>query len=511
MWLRRPGPVVEREPRKPALEGARWTTDLSEVELAVHAAAPAAPSDAAPLETHTAPAPGAAGVAGAAADLADTLSRLISSGAAGPSGAGARAPEGVAVVAPRRQRRVTWQRVVLVIGVVLLGATGFAYSHKAQFSAQGADLSRRVIGDERTARVEGFYFKVQDRIDRTKYRLVGGKKDPFATGDAVVQFIARPQAEVVNVVLNKRASVIAADPYFVGPPAPDPMRPPKTTALHDTPDAGEGVWTTAGLPRSTPNDMLLAKTFIHPDKARPYATVGVLLMDSRRIRLHLVGGTVDPGGDRGVKGPGVIPQADMANLIAAWNGGFKGPHGGFGMVADGKEYRPLRNGLASIAVFKDGAIKMGEWGADLKWDDNMVAVRQNVVLLVKDGEVSKRVSEGNDTWGYVNVNSAEFITWRSAVGLTKDGNLLFAAGNSLSAESLAKALWAAGAYTAMQLDINTPYVLLGTFFPQADGTLRPEKFMDTMSDSATRFFKTQERDFMYITLDEQRYRASALR
>ena len=176
----------------------------------------------------------------------------------------------------------------------------------------------------------------------------------------------------------------------------------------------------------------------------------------------------------------------------------------FGMYADGVEYVPLRNGLATICAMKDGTIKMGEWGADIAWDDNIQACRQNVVLLVQNGEVSKRTTEGNDTWGYVNVNSSEFITWRSALGITKDGNLIYAAGNSLSADSLAHALWAEGAYTAMQLDINSPYVLGATFTQQADG-LKADKFMDTMSDSARRFLGTQDRDFMYVTLDESRY------
>ena len=57
----------------------------------------------------------------------------------------------------------------------------------------------------------------------------------------------------------------------------------------------------------------------------------------------------------------------------------------------------------------------------------------------------------------------------------------------------------------MQLDINSPYVLLGTFFQQTDGSLKAEKFMDTMSDSPRRFLGTQERDFMWVTLDESRY------
>ena len=133
-------------------------------------------------------------------------------------------------------------------------------------------------------------------------------------------------------------------------------------------------------------------------------------------------------------------------------------------------------------------------------------MRQNAVLLVDNCEVSKRTAEGNDTWGYVQVNSAEFITWRSAIGLTKDGNLIVASGNSLSASTLANALWAAGACTAMQLDINNPYVLTSLYFPQSDGSLKPERFMDSMPDSPTRWSKTQERDFMYATLDEARFR-----
>jgi hypothetical protein len=394
--------------------------------------------------------------------------------------------------------------MVAVAGVIVLaGATG--YSQRHEFTAQGADLSRQLIGDENTARVESWYFRLEDRVHKTKYRIFGGDTNPFDGQGVRVDFV--PRREPVTFVFLNAGGKQSEDPYLdPGVSQPLPLQLPKTKPLREQPEAGEGEWTTSGLPRSSATDMVMAKTFIRPDKSRPYAQVGVLLMDSRRTRLHMTGGTEDPGGDRGVRGPGAIPGDALSKVLCAWNGGFKGPHGGFGMYADGKTYRPLRNGLASIAVFDDGTIKMGEWGRDLQWDDRMVAVRQNAVLLVDKGEVSRRVGEGNDTWGYVQVNSAEFITWRSAVGLTKDGNLLFAAGNSLSAETLAKALWAAGAETAMQLDINSPYVLLATFFPKPEGGLRAERFMDNMPDSPGRFFKSQERDFFYVTLDESRYR-----
>ena len=398
--------------------------------------------------------------------------------------------------------RVTKKRVALGLFVLGLATMAALYTQKDKLAPQVADTGRTVVGDENWARVESYFFRVEDRIHKAKYRLLGGETNPFANS-VEVEFVPRVEARTWSYYIGP---LLAAPGLTAEDLAPTPLVLPKTTPLRESLEAGEGVWTTAGLPRTAPNDVLMAKTFVRPDKSRPYALVGVLLIDSRRIRLNMTGGTVDPGGDRGVKGSGVIPSEAQSKLLVAWNGGFKGPHGSYGMIADGKEYRPMRAGLATICSYKDGVVTMGEWGTDLAATDTIAACRQNAVLLVKDGQISKRTAEGNDTWGYVAVNSAEFITWRSAVGVTKDGSLLIAAGNSLSAATLASALWAVGAHTAMQLDINSPYVLLSQFYQQPDGTLRAERFMDNMPDSPARFLKTQERDFMWVTLDEARWR-----
>jgi hypothetical protein len=377
---------------------------------------------------------------------------------------------------------------------VLLLGLGYFYTQKDRYSDRVASLSRSLIGDENTARVESWYFAVQDRYDRLKYSVFGGETNPF--GDD----------EPLAAATDAHQSIQPIDALaYVHIARPSPLPLPQTKALHDSPAPGEGLWTTAGLPRSTPDDVLMAKTFIRPDSARPYAVVGVLLVDKRRMRLHMTGGTEDPGGDRGVKGPGVIPEGHRGSVLAAWNGGFRGPHGGYGMYADGRQYRPLRSGFASLVLLQDGSMRMGEWGKDVTWSPDIEAVRQNAVLLVDKCEVSARTKEGNNTWGYVKVDSSEFITWRSAVGLTANGDLLVAAGNSLSADSLARALWAAGACYAMQLDINTPYVLTSLYTPQADGTLKASKFMDSMADGPGRFMTVQKHDFMYVTLDEENF------
>jgi hypothetical protein len=397
----------------------------------------------------------------------------------------------------RRQRpRLSWRRLSIAAFGALLVLLGAFIMLKDRYGDRMAELSRALIGDENTARLEKWYFAVQDRIDLTSYSLFGADTDPFAD---------TPEAEAAAVVALEPA-LNETTPAPAAPPRPAPLALPEVRPLRGDPREGEGVWTTAGLPRSSPEDVLMAKTFVRPDLARPYALVGVLLVDRRRVRLHVTGGTESPGGDRGVKGPGVIPPAHRGVLLAAWNGGFRGPHGGYGMYADGRQYRPLRNGFASLVLTRDGAVRIGQWGRDVFWSDDIEAVRQNAVLLVDNCEVSRRTNEGNDTWGYVQVNSAEFITWRSAVGVTRDGNILVAAGNSLSAATLAKALWAAGACYAMQLDINTPYVLTSLFVSQPDGSLKASKFMESMIDNPSRFLGTQANDFMYLTLDETNYK-----
>lgn len=392
-----------------------------------------------------------------------------------------------------------WRRLVLVTLAIMALLMAGAYLEMDHIAPRAANFSRSVIGDENTARLESYFFRIEDRVDRLHYRIFGGETDPFAVG-ARVEFVKPKPAPVYVVDLRAVGTPVVEAPIVTGPP---PLSFPATHQLSAAPQAGEGVWSTAGMPDSTPDDPLMARTFFHPDAARPYATVGVLLIDGRRVRLHMTAGTEDPGGYRGVAGPGAIPQPAVADLVAAWNGGFKGQHGNFGMVADGTTYVPLRAGLASLVVMKDGTLEMGTWGQGLAWSDDMEAVRQNAVLLVDHGEVSPRTGEGNDTWGYVQVDSSEFITWRSAVGLTRDGNILVAAGNSLSAATLAQALQAAGAWTAMQLDINSPYVLTSLFFHTPDGPAQPEKFMTSMPGDPGRFLTTQSRDFMWVTLDDE--------
>lgn len=402
-------------------------------------------------------------------------------------------------------RKTSWAlRAGLVGGLALGGGVYWAHENPDQ----ATQLSRGVIGQKWTVKLEEKGLYLQDQFDRLKFKVLGGDISPFDNQHMDPSLIVSSSPIYEEFVLPVDVPVVVEPPK----PKPAPLIIPETTLLQ-APVEGEGVWTTEGLPHTSPEDTLMVKTFLRPDPARPFARVDILLIDKRRIRLNMVGGTEQPGIQRGIKGPGIIPEQDKPNLLAAWNGGFQGDHASWGMYANGREYKALQKGFASIVVMADGTIKIGTWGQGelISRTDDMVAVRQNAVLLVDNCELTRdAVEKGEDpnTWGRFLADSPVFITSRSAVGLTKNGDLLVAVGNSISAKNLARTLKAAGVCWAIQLDINEEWVSAALYFPQEDGTIKAVKLSDKTSPNQNQYVdrEPETRDFMYVTLDEANFK-----
>jgi len=256
-------------------------------------------------------------------------------------------------------------------------------------------------------------------------------------------------------------------------------------------------------------DPVMARSFINPDPDRPYAQAALVRIDLSQIQLHLMPGTVEPVAAKpisGFKRPGTIPIADQSPdaLLAAFNGGFKAVHGHYGMMVDGTTLITPTDGLATIALLPDGTVKVGEWGRDLTSQDNPIWYRQNCPLLVDEGQINPHVvDENRKEWGYTVKNLD--TTWRSGVGITQDGQyLIYAAGNSLTVQSLAQALQQAGAYYAMQTDINGFYTRFVTYQPvdnaKAAYPLVANKLLKEMSGDPELFLHPYDRDFFYVTL-----------
>jgi hypothetical protein len=413
---------------------------------------------------------------------------------------------------PKRKRR-KWLWFVLGIGAIGLILCGGLVAIPVISPATGAALAddlRAIFGPEFVAQLESVSFRVQDTVNRARYQASGGQAqlnwDP-STITTTLQ-IKRP----TKAASTPASKTIAPKPGITVTlqPAPvDPVSSPTSSAftVATAPSPANLEWQPYGpLVNGEP---VMARSFINPDLDRPYAQAALVRIDLSQIQLHLIPGTVEPVAAKpipGFKRSGTIPAADQNPdaLLAAFNGGFKAIHGHYGMMVDGTTLITPTDGLATIALLPDGTVKVGEWGRDLTLQDNPVWYRQNCPLLVDEGQINPHVvDENRKEWGYTVKNLD--TTWRSGLGITQDGQyLIYAAGNSLTVQSLAQALQQAGAYYAMQTDINGFYTRFVTYQPndnaKAAYPLAANKLLKEMSGDPALFLHPYDRDFFYVTL-----------
>ena len=133
----------------------------------------------------------------------------------------------------------------------------------------------------------------------------------------------------------------------------------------------------------------------------------------------------------------------------------------------------------------------------------VVSVRQNLDLLVDNGQVVPAAYDANSTeWG-ATLGNALYV-WRSGLGVTADGALVYVGGPGLDVLDLANLLVRAGAIRAMELDINTDWVNFSTYRPTtatgsasaANGT----ELLSGMTGTPGRYFESWwARDFITMS------------
>jgi len=236
--------------------------------------------------------------------------------------------------------------------------------------------------------------------------------------------------------------------------------------------AGSGTWTPAG--RSVAGSpAVYVTTLIPPGGSQP---AGIAWMDARLLSARLYSGSISPGG-----GPYLftapIESTQAAGLVAAFNGGFQLKDAGGGYYTEGRLVAPLVAGAASLVITADGSVDIGAWGTDVTMTPDVVAVRQNLVPLVAAGQPTPAAA-GPDWQAWGNTCGATSCAsdvpgienqWRSGVGITADGALVYALGPDLDPLQLAQLLVQAGAVRAMELDINPNWPVLVTYDPPVPG------------------------------------------
>ena len=263
--------------------------------------------------------------------------------------------------------------------------------------------------------------------------------------------------------------------------------------------AGEGIW--ESFIQDATGRTVAYRTYLQPDKDHPLVLVDVVALDLTHTRLHFVLGTIEPYSPNSPKRSGRIPDSDRAAgvLLAMFNGGFKAVHGHFGAMQDGTVALPPRPGLGTVAIYQDGSVRMGSWDSEILPSQDMVAYRQNGPLMIDRGGINPDVNNYSPAdWGYT-IKSVT-PTLRSGLGISQDGKTLYyACGPFISVETLALAMQRAGAFEAMQLDINWYWVLFVAVRNNAGKMTLEALDPKDMKEDLNRYLWPYTRDYFYVT------------
>jgi hypothetical protein len=278
-------------------------------------------------------------------------------------------------------------------------------------------------------------------------------------------------------------------------PAPAPIVPLASPAL-----AGEGLWHPVG--RRVDGLPAVYEAFLRPDAVHTSLVIGVAWMDTDLLRAALYSGSTIPGG-----GPypltAPIEPAAAKSLVAAFNSGFLMNDSRGGYYTDRRAISPLLNGAASLVIYRNGKATVGDWGTEVKMTPEVVAVRQNAGMLVDHGAPVPGLNANDTTvWGYTVGN--QVYVWRSGVGVTADGALVYVAGPGLNITTLANMLVRAGCVRAMELDINYDWVNFSVYSPSRPGGLAAAangtNLLQGMLGTPARYFYTWwTRDFFTMS------------
>lgn len=384
---------------------------------------------------------------------------------------------------PQQRRRWTRRRTILCIVVALLAVPLWSYGHVLTASSTDS-VGVRSVEWLRTHGGAG----IVNTVERWWYSHHEPKK-------------GGPPAAVLTHPSNAATST-PAPPHATPAPRAESVKtapvlrlaPPATlTPLAGPPLPAEGVWHPVG--RAVDGTPAVYATALRPDAVHTSLATGVAWIDTSLLRGVLFAGRQLPGGTWANEAP--IPLAERPALVAAFNSGFQlgGSRGGY--YAEGRTVRPLVNGAASLVIDSQGRPTVGVWGRDVGMGPGVASVRQNLSLIVDGGRpVDGLPTNANRAWGTTVGNG--ILVWRSGVGETANGALVYAAGNGLSVASLARVLADAGAVHAMELDINSTWTRFFSYAapdPAQPANVVGTKLTPDMRSAPTLYLEPETRDF----------------
>jgi hypothetical protein len=306
------------------------------------------------------------------------------------------------------------------------------------------------------------------------------------SGAAATTTTVDPGPVVRGSSLSPAAIAISRDALPVPRPIP---------SIVANPLPGEGDWSPLGQTVAGRHAMYAA--YVRPDAVYTSLVTAVAWMDPNLVSFQLYAGVQEPGGS-GWRYQAPMTAADRPNLVAAFNSGFKLKDSQGGYYAESRLVRPLRDGAATLAITSTGVPSVGQWGRDMGMGPTLAFARQNLSLIVDNGQpVAGLNTDSLYKWGATLGNKVQ--VWRSGIGETAGGALLYAAGNNLSISMLASVLSRAGAVRAMELDINSAWVEFVSYGPApASPALPDSKLLPDMQGGTSKYLGDNSRDFVAV-------------
>jgi hypothetical protein len=268
-------------------------------------------------------------------------------------------------------------------------------------------------------------------------------------------------------------------------------RPPRIAPILHPALPGEGVWRATFVGGGSRPPVLI--TSFRPDPNYPQLVAGVAWIDHTRTSVWLYPGLHEPSVALPDRGPEQAPTSTRSRLVATFNSAFKLSDSGGGFADGGHTYAPLQNGLATIVRYSNGRVDVISWHDGPNAPVGVVYARQNLPLIVSGGKPNPNLSDGPE-WGATLGNAVR--VWRSAVGVDRHGNLIYAAAPIQTVGSLAAVMIHAGAVRAMELDINTYWTSFISY--RYPGAGQASNLLAAMVRSPRRYLTPDDRDFFAV-------------
>jgi hypothetical protein len=345
-----------------------------------------------------------------------------------------------------------------------------------------ANSLRATIGTDNVAKLEDFVYAIDDRINR--FTMHGDR--PKAHWKVPV----KPKSQ--SAVVSQGIVWLPFEPKSVGP-------------VHKSWSApGDGEWVAIDDSRRPGSNVALYKTLVHPDENRSWAELFVVAVDLEQVDLHAAAGTREPIAEAPVPKdfhrPGKVPDEQLEQLLAAFNGGFMTEHGHYGMLVDGITLVKPRENSCTVVGYTDGTVEIATWKNVARAAERMTFFRQTPACMYENNVMHLGLrSAENRNWGAT--VDGDTVIRRSAIGLDEARRVLYVGiSNHTTARALAMGMHHAGAIDVAQLDVNWSYP---KFLVYGSGNERGmaatavmEGFEYTAGDYVT---KSSLRDFFYLT------------